>query len=135
MSPVRLLPDAELLVTTFLRAHADVAALVGTRVTTELPPEPILPAVTVTRIGGVPSLAGYLDDARLEIAAWGAEDNKRQAEQVARTVEAAMLTIVGPQATGVVTNVMQEGLGLRWAPDETTDLPRYEMTFDLYIHP
>lgn len=135
MSPVRLLPDAERLVGDFLRGHTDVVALVGTRVTTALPREPTWPAVTLSRLGGVPSLAGYLDDARLELACYGA--TKQQAHGLARTVEAAMLTIVGVRALGTVTYVVEEGEGLRWDPDEAfePDQPRYRMLFDVYLHP
>lgn len=133
--PLRLLPDAELVVTTFLRAQTDVAALVGTRVTTALPPQPTWPAVTVNRIGGVPTLPGYLDLATLRLECWGT--TKQQAETVARTVEAAMLTLPGVHATATVTDARQEGEGLRWDPDTTfePDRPRYVMTYDVYLHP
>lgn len=133
--PVRTLPDAELLVVDFLRDHADVAALVGIRITTELPPNPVYPRVTVQRIGGVPSIPGFLDSPRVEIAAWADKYDKSVAHEVARTVEAAMLELPGTHDLGVVTSVIQDGLGPRWMPDEPTDLPRYVMTFEFYVHP
>lgn len=131
--PVTRLPDAELLVTRFLRNHPDVTPFVGARVSTELPPRPVIPAVTLTRIGGVPSLAGYLDEARLEISAWGR--TKGEAEQLARTVEAAMLALPGTHVDGTVTYSVQEGVGLRWNPDDASDTPRYTMVYEVYIHP
>lgn len=127
------LPDAERLVTTYLRNVPAISAYVGSRVTTELPSAPVYPAVTVARVGGVPSLAGYLDEATLDIACWGT--TKVQAEELARTVEAAMLIIVGTYALGVVTDSRQMGIGLRWDVDEATDRPRYLMTWSLYVHP
>lgn len=129
---VRTLPDAELLVTGYLRAHTDVAALVGTRVSTELPPEPVFPCVTLTRVGGVPSLPNYLDGPRIEIVCWGV--TKGSAHLVARTVEGAMLQIPGTHPLGTVTGVVGDGLGLRWAPDEPDAQPRYRLLFELYIH-
>lgn len=132
--PVRLLPDAERLVGTYLRGHADVVALVATRVSTELPANPIYPAVTVTRVGGVPSLAGYLDVARLELSCWAT--TKAAAHTLARTVEAALLGAPAvAHALGVVTDSRQVGDGLNWNPDEETDMPRYQFVVELYIHP
>jgi hypothetical protein len=131
--PLRTLPDAELIVTTYLRGHADVAALVGTRVSTQLPPVPVLPLAIVARVGGVPSLSGYLDVARLELSAWAA--TKAAAHLLARTLEAVMLTLPGTRPAGVVTDVRQTDDGLRWAPDPDTDTPRYQLVFEVYTHP
>lgn len=129
---VRTLPDAERLVATALRAHVDVAALVATRVSTELPKTPVFPAVTLSRVGGAPSLAGYLDVARLELSAWAA--TKAAAHTLARTVEAAMLTLPGTHALGVVTDVRQLDVGLRWNPDEASGTPRYQFMVECYVH-
>lgn len=131
--PVRLLPDAERLVVTYLRAHPDVVALAGTRVSTELPPEPTYPAATVSRIGGNPSIAGYLDVATLEVSAWAA--TKGAARTLAAAAEAALLDMVGTHALGVVTGVRPIGVGVHWLPDEETDMPRYRFTVEAYIHP
>lgn len=131
--PARVLPDAERLVGSYLRGHADVVALAGTRVTTELPATPVYPAVTLTRVGGVPSIANYLDVARLEFSCWAA--TKAAALALARTVEAAMLTLPGTHALGVVTGVVQVGEGFRWNPDEETDVPRYSFVVECYLHP
>lgn len=126
------LPDAELLVTGFLRGHADIVALAA-GVSTELPPEPTYPWLTVTRVGGVPSLAGYLDVAHLELLAWA--DTKADAHQLGRTAEAAVLELPGPQTGGTVTDVRQIGEGMRWNPDPASDQPRYQLLVELYIHP
>lgn len=127
-------PDAERLVADHLRAASAVTAIVGSRVSTELPPQPTFPAVTLTRTGGVPSVPGYLDGPRLELAAWGT--TKAQAQTLARAVEAAMLALVGTHTLGVVTLVIESGEGLRWDPDDTfdPDQPRYHMIFDVYLH-
>lgn len=132
---VRVLPDAERIVAAYLRAHLDVAAAAGTHVGTALPDgeAPVWPWITVVRVGGVPSLAGYLDAPRVEITVWAS--TKGGAQGLARIIEAAMDEIPGAHPLGVVTEVDQTGVGLRWNPDEVTDTPRYQMIYDLYVHP
>jgi hypothetical protein len=127
--PIRVLPDAELIVTTFLRAHADLPG----GVSTELPKEPTWPWLTVARVGGVPSIANYLDVARLEISSWAA--TKAAALALARGAEAAVLSLPGPQVGAVVTGVTQVGEGLQWNPDQETDVPRYQFVIELYLYP
>lgn len=126
---IRILPDAELVATTFLRAHPDLPG----GVSTELPEEPVLPWLTVTRVGGVPSIANYLDAARLEITAWAA--TKGGALALARAAEAAVLALPGPRTGAVVTGVVQVGEGFRWNPDEESDVPRYTFVVECYLHP
>lgn len=129
---LRLLPDAELLVVQALRATAEVAALVGTRVYTALPPDPTYPVVRVTRIGGIPAIRQHLDVARIQVDAWGT--TKKQAFTVATTVQAALHAMVGPHAGGVVTAV-EDDLGLTWSPDPETDRDRYVFGVAVYTHP
>lgn len=130
--PLRLLVDAELLAVTGLRATADVATLVATRVYTEIPPTPTYPLVRVVRIGGVPTIAQHLDPARLQIDAWGT--TKYQARTVAATTQAALHAMVGVHNEGVVTAV-EDDLGLSWSPDPETDVARYVFGVVMYIHP
>lgn len=131
--PVRMLPDAERLVADYLRGHADVAALVTTRVSTELPPQPVYPLVTLSRIGGVPAIPNYLDNPRIEIYCWAT--GRQAARTLAATVQAAMFQIVGVRPLGTVTGAVEDGLGPRWDPDTRTNVPRYTLLFELYIHP
>ncbi len=127
------LPDAERLVAGYLRARPAVTALVGARVSTELPATPVFPAVTLTRVGGLPGVAGYLDRPRIELSCWAA--TKAAAHALARIVEDAMLAIVGAHAIGTVTGIIEDGLGLQWNPDPDTDQPRYQFLVELYTHP
>lgn len=127
--PIRTLPDVELIVTSFLRDHPDLPG----GVSTELPPEPTFPWLTVSRVGGTPSIANYLDAARLEISAWAT--TKPAALALARGAEAAALTLPGPRLGAVVTGVVQIGEGLQWNPDEESDVPRYQFVVELYVHP
>jgi hypothetical protein len=127
--PIRTLPDVELIVTTYLRAHPDLPG----GVSTELPGEPTYPWLTVARVGGVPSIANYLDVARLEISSWAS--TKGAALALGRGAEAAVLAIPAAQAGAVVTGVIQVGEGLHWNPDEETDVPRYQFVVEFYVHP
>lgn len=127
--PIRTLPDLELRATVFLRAHPDLPG----GVSTELPAEPTYPWLTVRRVGGVPSIANYLDVARLEISAWAS--TKGAAHALARTAEAAVLTFPGIRGDAVVTGVIEVGEGLRWNPDEESDVPRYQFVVEVYAHP
>lgn len=129
---LRLLPDAELLVVNRLRATAEVTALVGTRVYTQIPATPTYPLIRVTRIGGVPAIRQHLDVARIQIDAWGA--TQYQARTVAATAQAAIHAATGTHATGVVSNV-EDDLGLTWSPDPDTDQPRYVFAVAISIHP
>lgn len=130
--PLRLLPDAELLAVNALRANADLAALVGTRVYTAVPADPSFPLVRVSRIGGIPTIPQHLDVARLQVDAWGT--TKHQARTVAATAQAALHAATGTHAQGVLTGV-DDDLGLSWQPDPETDQPRYVFGVALYIHP
>lgn len=127
--PIRTLPDAEFVAVNFLRANPDLAG----GVSTDLPPETTYPWLTVRRIGGVPSIANYLDVARLEISAWA--ETKADALDLGRAAEAVILTIPGVRDGAVVTGVVETGEGLRSNTDEETDIARYTFVVELYLHP
>jgi hypothetical protein len=129
---LRLQVDAELLTVNYLRARTEISALVSTRVTTELPPAPTFPALVVSRIGGISDYPGWIDVGRLQFDAWGT--TKATASALARTALAALREMPGSHALGVVTRVAQD-LGLTWAPDETTDQPRYLFGCVVHLHP
>lgn len=129
---LRLLPDAERLTSAYLRAHPDLIALIGDRVFTALPGNPIYPLVALTRIGGVPVVEMHLDVARLQIDAWA--DTKGSARVVAATVQAAMHEMPGIHDLGVVTAV-EDDLGLTWSPDPLTNKARYVAGYAVFSHP
>jgi hypothetical protein len=124
--------DVELIAVGYLRGRAEIAALVGTRVYTEIPEGPTFPLIAVNRIGGVAPWPGWLDTARLQIDAWG--NTKYQARQLAATALAVLLEMPGTYAQGVITHVTQD-LELSWSPDDTTDQPRYVVGVAVTNHP
>lgn len=132
MTPLRLLVDAERLVAGHLRSVPEVVALVGARVYTAIPPEPVFPLVRLTRIGGTPAVPAHLDRARLQIEAWGT--SKAQARDLAETVHAALYDMPGQYPAGMVTAV-EDDLGLTWQPDPDTDRDRYLFGVTVYTHP
>lgn len=129
---LRLQVDAELLAVNYLRGRAEISAIVGTRVSTELPSSPTWPYLTVTRLGGTADHLGWVDAARLQVDAWGT--SKANASLLARTALAALREMPGSHALGVVSNVTQD-LGLAWAPDDVSDRPRYLFGVVVYTHP
>lgn len=126
------LPDAEKLVVDYLLDVDGVTDLVGANIGPALPKEPTWPWLTLSRVGGVASLPGYLDNPRIEFLAWGA--TKGSARAVAGAVAAAMVAVIGTHDLGVVTAAFDAGDGLKWDPDEVTNQPRYRFEVDLYIH-
>jgi hypothetical protein len=130
--PVYVAADVELIAVNFLRGRAEITALVGSRVYTEVPAEPTFPLLTVQRIGGLVDWPGWLDTARLQVDAWAA--TKYAARTLAATALAVLLEMPGIYAQGVITHVTQD-LGLTWSPDETTDRPRYVLGVAVTTHP
>lgn len=129
-------PDVEALTCNYLRRRTDIAALVGLRVYTALPPDPQWPLITITRIGGGPDAWPYrLDQARLQIDCWA--DTKAQAHDLARTAQTALWAMPDvSHATGTVTHVAPDGPFL-WLPDDTypTPKPRYLFGVTVTVHP
>ena len=133
--PLRLLVDVEALAVDHLRAHASVAALVGTRVATELPASPTWPFLTVSLVGGIEKLANHLDEQYLDVMAWA--DSKTSANLLIRTARAALIEArTTSHARGVVTDVRTSSTP-RWMPDDAVDppRPRYHASFAVTCHP
>jgi hypothetical protein len=135
---LRTLPDAERLVSTFLRDQAEVTALVGSRVYTSLPQDKTYPLVRLQRIGGAPELTddGLLwDRADLQVDVWGG--NKATTWQVAETLRA----VFAARARGLHASLGYcEGVELgaaRYQPDETFSPARPRVLFDttVYLRP
>lgn len=129
--PLSVLPDAELLAVGYLRGQAEVAAIVGTRVYTELPAAPVFPLLTLHRFGGVPTVPRRLDAARVQVEAWA--ETKFAARALAATAQAALFEMVGTFASGVVTGVSYD-LGLTWSPDTDVEPPRPRYIFGVIVH-
>lgn len=94
-----------------------------------------LPAVTINRIGGVPSLARRLDRAVLDLNVWA--DTKAHASALARTLAAVLLELHGTAGVSYVIANVEPVLGLRWLPDDTRTptIPRYVASFAVSVRP
>lgn len=129
---LRVLPDVEMAALRWLKAQAELTALVGQRIYAKLPKAPTFPAVRLMRVGGTPVIAQHLDVARLQVEAFAPA--KYDAWRVAATAQAAIHLLPGIHFEGVVTAV-EDAVGLTWAPDNQTDRPRYLFDVLVYAHP
>lgn len=108
--------DVEALLTTYLRGQADVIALVDDRVYTDMPHDRTYPLVLVTRTGGGFTYKNYLEEADMEIAAYGG--THKQAYTLANTCLYSMVAgIVGSHTDGVVTKVKATAISYSPEPD------------------
>lgn len=119
-----MLPDAELLVTTFLRQDAAVQAVVGDNIYTELPAGfSDWPALRVTRIGGAPAFQPLvLDKPLVQFDVWGGP--KRPTLKVAETVREALSERTPFHAESIGTLAVERFGTLRYAPDTKYDPAR-----------
>lgn len=128
------LPDAELNITTIIRAN--VAGTVD--VVTQWPLEntKATEVVRVTRLAGGPvsSRPAHLDAALMQVEFYAA--TKAQAYALAMTCFDALEASPGPAADGVITRV--EFGSLVWSPDPERDAgkpaPRYVQTVTVFAH-
>lgn len=128
------LADAEQLVIDYLIGVAGVTDIIDPdNIGPRLPKDPVWPCLVISRVGGIPSLGGYLDNPHLELIAWGA--TKGQARAAAGAAQTALVAITGFHDLGLVTGVFETGDGFRWDPDEATGQPRYRFEVALYIRP
>lgn len=133
---VSLLPDAERVVTTFLRAQSEVTSLVSTRVWTEISSNPTIPFLRVRRVSGAPAFNYplYLDQPLIQIE--GYASNKATARAVTETARACLAArLVGTQAAGGVVAKVSFG-AMSWLPDEdfTPPQPRYIADVTVHLH-
>lgn len=136
---LRLLPDAERLLSAFVRAQAEVTALVSDRVYTMLPATKEFPLVRLQRVGGTtdatPNDDALLRDAAvLQVEAYGGP--KSVAWQLADTLRACIAQrITGTHPTGYVER--WEIGSTRYLPDDTFDPAKPRVIFDvtLYLRP
>lgn len=131
-----LLPDAEQLLSVFLRDQPEIASIIDARVYTAIPKQAEFPLILVRRVTGAPRLSRplHLDQAGMQLDAYGG--SKKQAHTLIETARAVIAArIEGTHELGVVTGY--EFGPLSWLPDPT-DSParaRYVADVDLFIHP
>lgn len=130
---VRLLPSAEVLVVAHLKASADVTALVGARVGTELYAGDG-PAVWVSLVTGSERVRRHLAAQILDVRSYGG--TKAQADVLSRTVHDVLHQMPGTHAQGVVSDVRCLTLP-SWSPDEgfAPPRPRYVGSYECVTHP
>lgn len=128
MVPDRLLPDAELVVVTRLRAELDLdeLGLAADDVATTL--GHTFPALTVEVAGGLPLIDGVLDDARLDLNGWAR--NRRQALELVHAGLAVLITSPtasssGWAAAGVQVHRCRMTLRPAYSFDPVAQVPRY----------
>lgn len=128
---VTLLPSAAALTVAWLKANPDLAALHGGRVATKL--NATLPAIRVQRVGGT-SPDVYEDQPVVQVECWATTD--ATADQLARTVVAALPTVRGQYPSGRVYTYRIES-GPYFAPDDPglSNNARYVLTVRLLTTP
>lgn len=116
-----------------LKASAEVAAIAGTRIGTELYAGSAA-AVWVSLVTGEERVDNHLVAPQLDVRSYGG--SKADADLLARTVHAVMHDLPGVHASGVVTGVDTLTLPF-WLPDEGFDPPRarYVATYSITLHP
>ena len=131
--PVRVLPSIETLVVAYLKASSDIAALVGTRIGTELYAGAD-PAIWLSLVTGDERFRNHLVAPVLDVRSYGG--SKGDADLLARTVHAVMHDMPGVHPSGVVTGVDALTLPF-WMPDEGFEppRPRYIATYSCTMHP
>jgi hypothetical protein len=130
------LPDAEVLVTTFLRQDPDVTALVGDEVYSTLPAKQATwPVVRVTRVGGSADPLGIIDFPLVQVDVWGGP--KTTAQDIAQAMRTAFATRLPLRLGDLGTLALGPGDGalgsLRDLPDETFDPARPRYIFDVRL--
>ena len=132
---LRLLPSPEQVAVAHLKGHASITALVGTRVATQLPAEATFPFLTVSLVTGEEKVADHLDEAILQLDAWGAD--KAGADLLIRTARAVMRAAPDVAHTRAVVNDVRTVSVPRWSPDTAVNPPRPRYTADVGItlHP
>lgn len=133
-------PDVEGAMRTYLRGHADVAALVAQRVFFGVPDQPTWPLVTVRRVAGSDDTSeAPIDHAMLQIDGWGrlfndadkrksAHGDKAQADALRRALRKALWQIRGATTVGSVVLYGAYVESDPFLPDPTNDRPRYALT-------
>ena len=126
------LPDVEALV--IWKLNQDLVAVGG--VHGAFPTDPTYPLVVVVRIGGIPKIGRWLDDATLQVDIWA--DTKAEASDLAAIVFANLMETEGTldtgEVSGTITGISPAG-ALRWSTDERNEIPRRTFTVGVTAHP
>ena len=133
---LRLLPNVEGLVTSFLRNHPDVIAQVGDRVVTTIPKNPTWPLIRVHQYDDQPAGQTPLHHVATFLQVDGFGGSKVQAWRAAETCRMALSRqLRGVHAEGVVTGCDVRGLADDPDDDYTPAKPRFRFDCVVYAHP
>ena len=133
MPALVILPDAEVLVTQFLRQTVEVQARLGDNVFTVLPAGfDGWPACRVVRIGGTTDPLAVLDRPIMQVDVWGGP--KLTAQEAAATIRAALSQRLPwtHGTAGTLGGVIRMGT-LRDVPDTSFDPARPRYIFDVQL--
>lgn len=133
MPVLELVPDAERLVSAYLRSEPRMQALVGDRIYTAFPAKAgAEPMLLIQRVGGAPpfSYPFVADAAELQLDAYGGP--KATAHELARTAQACLSALQGQVRPEGVASAVVLGV-LSWQPDETYDPPRPRYLLDVTV--
>lgn len=132
---LQLLPDAERMLSAYLRSSSELALLVEDRVYTAVPANPVFPLVRLTRTGGPPPTELYwIDGPMIQVDAWGG--TKAQTRQAAETCRGLIYALRGTVQGDTVISAVKGG-GLQYLPDDSYEpaKPRYLFVVSLVTHP
>ena len=133
--PITLLPNAELMLSAYLRSRTEITDLVGDRVYTELPrrdDDRVFPLIRVSRIGGGPTGSPlFLDRALVSFDVWGG--TKSEAHQIAATVAAVVDGIANYSAHGGYATGSSPG-SLRYVRDDSFEKPKPRYVLDVVVY-
>lgn len=131
--------DAETLAVAYLKTVSAVTDLVTTDgISTRLPRdwEAGDRHVRLTRIGGLPTdVVGYLDRARIQVDAFGADETDAHALAAQVLLALRRLEGSGFGYAGAVITAVDQDLGMASSSDPDTDAARYLFGVVLYVHP
>lgn len=131
--------DVETLAVDYLKTVSAVTALVTTDgISTKLPRDWVAGDrhVRLTRIGGLPTdVIGYLDQARIQVDAFGADDADAHALAAQVLLAFRRLESSAFGFAGAVVTAVDQDLGMTSQPDPDTDASRYLFGVVLYVHP
>lgn len=129
---VRTLVDVESLLVRELKAHADIIAIVGPRVATELPPKASFPYLTLFLTGGNVIVERHLSAPTVQVDAWGG--TRAEARNLALVAQGVIHTLRGTYTEGVVSGA-EDLIPVRRLFDATANRPRYMFEVRVFAHP
>jgi hypothetical protein len=141
--PLVVMPDVVRLVTTFLRAQPEIAALVEDRVYSIIPAARTYPLLVCNQVADVPlgdSWPGLWWAVAADLRLSGYADTSNDARALVELARAAMkLRLPGDHPEGVVVDVRP--FNLHYLPDEAVlsaggrPIPRWTTSVTVTIHP